>query len=103
MKVKLKQQPEEKKRPRNILPEAEQPSQGESIELLNQWRESVERLQGVTFSTINEAIEAIVTEVLQSRGTPDDQEAKELLHLLFESDPYLCDTIERLLVRLDRP
>lgn len=103
MKAKPKQQPHERSTARKILLDAKGPTIEEPKELLKQWNESVERLKGTAFTSVTEAIEAIVNEVLQSSGSVEDQEAKDLLRLLFESDPHLVDTVERLLVRSGRP
>lgn len=99
MNTKLKQQSQKRPTKRKILPVSE-PSQAlKATELFHRWESSIERLKGRALTSSSEAVEAIINEVVDSESSPDAEEAKELLRLLFESDPHLMDTIERLLVR----
>lgn len=102
MRAKLKQQPRKQSTERKTPLDVRHSDTEEPTELLKRWNASVERLRGRDFATVNQAIEALVNEVLRSNGSPKDREAKELLRLLFESDPHITDTVKRLLVRSGR-
>ena len=99
MKTKVNQQPQKRPTKRKILPDSERSQTPNATELFHRWESSIERLKGRTLSSASEAVEALINEVVESESSPDAEEAKELLRLLFESDPHLMDTIERLLVR----
>ena len=63
------------------------------------WTESIELLKGRSFETISEAIDCIIQEAGKRYGGVVDSETREVISLLFETDPHLSAAIERLLVK----
>ena len=63
------------------------------------WADTVSRLKEGSFTSIQDAIDGVINEVLGKFRAPHDQDARDTLALLLESNPHIVATIERLLVR----
>jgi hypothetical protein len=98
MKPKVKQPPSSHRK-KTMPPGSHRAPRTEEAEVVADWKASIDRLTGESFSTVHDAIDAVVMEVLRDNGATDDVDAKDFLLLLFESDPTLQDTVQRLLVR----
>lgn len=103
MNVKLKQnsaaEPEKKRKGGRSFAKSNRSAQLSEKNRSSDWSESIESLKGQCFETISEAIDGIINEAGKKYGEVGNPETREVLALLFETDPHLSATIERLLVK----
>jgi hypothetical protein len=103
MNVKLKQnsagEPEKKRKGGRSFAKSDRSAQLSDKNSSNSWTESIESLKGQSFETISDAIDGIIQESAKKYGGVVDPETREVLALLFETDPHLSAAIERLLVK----
>jgi|LakMenE18May11ns_1017448.scaffolds.fasta_scaffold8452310_1 hypothetical protein len=103
MNAKLKQnsaaEPEKKRKGGRSFAKSNRSAQLSEKNSSSDWSESIESLKGQGFETISEAIDGIINEAGNKYGGAVDPETREVLALLFETDPLLSATIERLLVK----
>jgi hypothetical protein len=103
MNVKLKQnsagEPEKKRKGGRSFVKSSRSAPVPENNSSSNWAESIESLNGRSFETISEAIDGIINEAGNKYGGVVDPETREVLSLLFETDPHLSAAIERLLVK----
>jgi len=60
------------------------------------WQEQIDHLIGRSFSSLDEAIDAIVTEVLNaiSPGAKHSEEERQMLHTMLATDPEFAEDLE---------
>jgi hypothetical protein len=60
------------------------------------WQEQIDNLIGRPFKSVDEAIEAVVTEVLNalSPGAEHSAEEREMLHTMLATDPEFAEDLE---------
>jgi hypothetical protein len=63
------------------------------------WDDAISRIKKRSFTSIQDALEGVINEVLGKFGPNEDQDARDTITLLLESNPHIIATIERLLVK----
>lgn len=100
--VKKKEEQTTKKKAQIESPQQQTPEEKRVAELLHFWDEEVSALQGQSFRTEHEAIEAICSRVVARLSTPEGMgdEMRDMLQFFISSDPELCRSIRESL-RID--